>query len=86
MPRYFFHLNYDRPSLDDTGSEFASDAAARVEAVALSAGLLKDSATQFWNSGCFALQVVREDGIEICELTFRDTVTWRLGVLHREDC
>ncbi len=73
MPRYFFHLIDGHFMPDETGSELPSDDAARAEAVRVSGGLLQDLGEKFWDSGTWVLQVVRDDGGNVCELKFEAT-------------
>ncbi|KRB27729.1 DUF6894 family protein [Mesorhizobium sp. Root172] len=70
MPRYFFHVRDGTDMPDDTGTELPDDNAARTEAVVLSGGLLKDLGGDFWTGSDWLMQVVRDDGKEVCELKF----------------
>jgi hypothetical protein len=70
MPRYFFHVRDGHDMPDDTGTELPDDDAARAEAVVLAGSLLRDLGGQFWSGTDWFMQVVREDGKQVCELEF----------------
>jgi hypothetical protein len=73
MPRYFFHVQDGKDIPDEEGTELSSDNAAKTEAVVVAGGLLAELGSDFWNGGDWRLQVVREDGEQICELEFSAT-------------
>jgi hypothetical protein len=70
MPRYYFHVRDGKDMPDEIGTEYTDDNAARAAAVTGTGELLKDLGGEFWNSGEWLMRVVREDGEQICMLTF----------------
>ena len=70
MPRYFFHVRDGTDIPDETGTYLSGDDVARAEAVVLAGEVLKDLGGHFWDSGNWSLQVVMEDGSQLCELEF----------------
>jgi hypothetical protein len=70
MPRYFFHVHDGEEIIDHEGTELADAEDARVEAVVLSGGMLKDAGPRFWNNGEWRLHVTDEAGATVCALLF----------------
>ena len=70
MPRYFFHVRDGTDMPDDAGTYLAHDDAARAEAVVLAGSLLKDLGGEFWTRTDWFMEVVKEDGEQVCELEF----------------
>lgn len=62
MPRYFFHTRDGVPVLDDTGAEFADDAAARTEALRALGEFLRYGEPDVWRSGALTLVVQDQAG------------------------
>ena len=59
MVLYFFHVHDGTSMLDDTGSELPGIGAAKVEALKLTGGLLKDgrAGESFWSGRPWRLEV-----------------------------
>lgn len=72
MPRCFFHLRDARTC----GTELSDDNAARSEAVVFSGETLLDLGGKFWTSDEWLVEVVREDGKQICQLTLSARDIW----------
>jgi hypothetical protein len=70
MQRYYFHVRDGSNMPDEIGTELTDDDAARASAIIASGEFLKDLGGKFWNSGEWIMQVVREDGGQVCKLTF----------------
>ena len=68
MPRYFFHYKDHVTSLDEKGLELANPDAARAQAVASAAEMLKDLGGTFWDSPNWRFWVTDESGAEVCAL------------------
>jgi hypothetical protein len=60
VPRYFFHISDGVLIPDLEGSELPDLAAARVEAVAVAGGMLRDHAPDFWRT-CEWRVIVTDD-------------------------
>ncbi len=61
MPRYFFHIADSILIPDEDGTVLESLDAARVEAISVAAGMLRDHAADFWRSGEWRVIVTGED-------------------------
>lgn len=71
MPRYFFHVEDHKRFLDEEGSVFADLDAARLEAVRVAAGVLRDQPAEFWNSGEWRVVVTDDDQTILFTLRFQ---------------
>ena len=60
MPRYFFHSEDGRLEHDETGTELADTAAARVAAVQFAGALLRDRSQALWESTRWRMLVTDE--------------------------
>ena len=63
MPRFFFDLRDGTHVIDKEGTELSDLIAARVEAVRLAGGLLKDGAAKFWDGMAWRVEVKDEAGL-----------------------
>ena len=63
MFRYFFHTSDGRSLFDREGMEFDSATAAKIEAVRMMGEVLKDQATEFWDTQALKLIVTDETGL-----------------------
>jgi hypothetical protein len=71
MSRYFFHVMDGKVSADTNGKEFASLAAARVEAAATAGRMLADMEGIGWHTGREWIMTVADDlGRVVFTLTF----------------
>jgi hypothetical protein len=70
MPLYFFHTHDGGHHVDDDGTEFADDAAARDEAIVLAGAVLKDLGAGFWAGQDWSMRVEGETGETVCQLLF----------------
>ena len=72
MPRYFFHLSYDRtPTMKNEGLDLPDDQAAWIEATAACGELLRDLNGGLEPGGEWTMIVKDEAGLDIYELDFR---------------
>ena len=74
MPRYFFHLSGDDPSLNE-GVEFAGLKEVCEEASVAAGEMLRDMDGTFWTNPDWQLQVTDEEGATVCLLTIKGTVS-----------
>ena len=73
MPRYFFDLRDGTYLPDHEGTELPNLQAARVAAVELAGGLLKDGAAKFWDGMEWRVEVKDEAGLLLFILDFSAT-------------
>ena len=71
MPRYFFHVEDHKRFLDEEGSIFDDLDAARLEAVRVAAGVLRDQPAEFWNSGEWRVVVTDDQQTILFTLRFQ---------------
>jgi hypothetical protein len=63
MPRYFFNVDEDDPSIDHEGTELADIKAARDEAIKLTGGMLRNgSGSSLWGGKPWRLWVTDQPG------------------------
>lgn len=60
MPRFFFHCEDGHLEYDQTGTELADAAAARLEGMQLAGALLKDRPKALWEGSSWRLLVTDE--------------------------
>lgn len=65
MPRFHFHVHDERDFLDPDGIELPDEAAARIEAVRLAGGILRDEASHVVRAGAWNLEVTDAAGRRI---------------------
>jgi hypothetical protein len=71
MPRYFFNVDEDGSrELDQTGTEFAGSAEARVAAIEAAGEALQDLGRSHWAGTDWAMDVVDGAGVTVCRLSF----------------
>ena len=70
MSRYFFHIPGVPDDIDTGGTEMATLAEARVDAVRYAAQLLADNPGQFWNDGEWTMRVSDARNKTLFQLTF----------------
>lgn len=70
MPRYFFHVRDGRSVPDDTGTELADWAEARVEAIRLCGAIIEDDAERLALSDEWYLDVEDERGLVLFRFSF----------------
>lgn len=68
MPRYFFHVHDGEDLTDKEGTVFPDDQAAESEAVVLAGEMLKDLDGDFWKESVWQMEVLDEDGAQVCRL------------------
>lgn len=73
MPRYFFDLRDGEFVPDRIGAPLRDVEAARVYAVMLIAGLLRDNPRRFWTGDAWSVEVRTEDGVTLFTLAFLAT-------------
>ena len=71
MPRYYFDIVDGSEFIDTEGTELADLAAARIEAVRLSAEVLKEMPERFWHSALWKMTVLDEDRVTLFVLKFQ---------------
>ena len=69
MPRYFFHVEDHNRFPDEDGTVLADLAEARVEAVLVAGAMLREHASEFWNTGEW--RVVVTDAKQLILFTLR---------------
>lgn len=75
MPRYFFNLRDGEDLPDETGVELANEQEARIQAVVLAGGLLKDHPDgAFWDGHSWRVEVTDESQTLLFALNFSATV------------
>jgi len=70
MSRYFFHLPGAPNGIDLEGTELATLADARLDAVRCAGQMLADNPGQFWNAGEFTMRVSDARHLTLFQLTF----------------
>lgn len=73
MPRYFFDLRDGEFVPDQLGTPLRDVEAARLYAVMLIAGLLRDNPRKFWTGDAWNVQVRTEEGATLFTLAFLAT-------------
>jgi hypothetical protein len=63
MAKFFFHTEYGRPSPDEEGTELATLAEARVEAVRVLGDMLRESPNELLTTGALRLTVTDAKGL-----------------------
>jgi hypothetical protein len=80
---YYFHTNNALGNGDPEGTEFASIADAKCEAVRFAAQLLCDSAGDFWDTADFEMTVTDGKGLILFTMRFIGTEAPAIRTLHR---
>jgi len=65
MPRYFFNTDDGHPFHDESGTELATDEAARLEATLLFAQLLAEQPEAVWRDQLFRVTVTNSAGLTL---------------------
>ena len=65
MPRFYFHTEDGQLLRDEEGTDLVDVHAARNEAVAILAELLKEDPEEFWKDRSFKLTVTDDDGLTL---------------------
>jgi len=73
MPRYFFEVHDGTFFPDSEGTELADLPAARIAAVELAGGLLRDGAEAFWRGHNWRVDVKDRSGAVLFALHFHAT-------------
>jgi len=73
MPLYYFDIKDGQDFPDPEGSEWPDLQAARIEAVRLSAEVLREMPERFWHCEEWTMSVSDEDGHPLFTLTFKAT-------------
>lgn len=63
MPRYYFHTQDGSVEIDDDGEDLADFAAAKLEAVRLFGGIIRDQPEDFWSTKSLKLMVTDQEGV-----------------------
>lgn len=74
MPRYFFHVEDGRSFPDLDGVELPDLDAARIEAVRLLGGMLRDEAETFWQGDDWRMSVADAGGMALFTIDFMATM------------
>ena len=71
MPRYFFNVRDGREVPDEVGTELPDMEAVRLQALATSGEMLRESGeNQFWSGTDWSMHVLDENGREVLTLRF----------------
>lgn len=70
MPRYHFHIEDGRSFPDHDGTELPDLESARIEAIRLFGGLLRDDAPTFWNGDDWIMTVTDADQLILFSVNF----------------
>jgi hypothetical protein len=71
MPRYYFDIKDGTDFVDADGSDWPDLAAARIEAVRLSAEVLKEMPERFWHAEKWTMTVSDHDRLRLFTLKFQ---------------
>jgi hypothetical protein len=74
MPRYFFHLRNRHETIDEEGSEFADEDAARKEALASARELLADAIRRGRNFPPEQIVIADASGHELATVNLKDVL------------
>lgn len=70
MPHYFFHVEDGQSFPDAEGCQLPDLDAARIEAVRLLGGMLRDEAETFWQGHDWRMSVTDADGMRLFTIDF----------------
>ncbi len=71
MPRYYFHVRDGIDSFDAEGTECATPADARAQALRTAGAILVESSASFWRHPHWQMSVVDDAGAPVLTLTLR---------------